>query len=55
LLPLRDDNPTHGTPWVTLAIIALNVLAFLLGLPFASGPGRAGVRGLLFCQAEILR
>lgn len=29
MLPLRDDNPTRGTPVVTIALIALNVVAFL--------------------------
>jgi len=28
MLPLHDDNPTGRTPWVTYALIALNVLVF---------------------------
>ena len=39
MLPLRDENPTTHFPFVTVAIIALNVLAFLLWEPtFASTP-----------------
>jgi membrane associated rhomboid family serine protease len=55
LLPLRDDNPTRGTAWVTLAIIALNVLAFLVWEPtFASGPaGEVRQEVFFFCHAEI--
>lgn len=33
MLPVRDDNPTRHTPYATLAIIALNVVAFLLWQP----------------------
>jgi membrane associated rhomboid family serine protease len=34
-LPLRDENPTFRTPWVTGALIAVNAGAFLL--PWLSG------------------
>jgi membrane associated rhomboid family serine protease len=35
MIPLRDANPTRRTPWVTLAIIAINVAVFVFvqGLP----------------------
>jgi membrane associated rhomboid family serine protease len=29
LIPIRDENPLQGTPYVTLGIIALNVLVYL--------------------------
>lgn len=29
MIPLRDDNPTRRTPWVTIALIASNVAVFL--------------------------
>jgi membrane associated rhomboid family serine protease len=32
-LPIRDDERTHRTPWVTLALLALNVLVFLFIQP----------------------
>ncbi len=30
MLPIKDNNPTHITPYVTYALIAANVLAFLI-------------------------
>jgi len=38
VIPLRDDNPTRRLPWITLALIAANVGAFIysLGLDQAS-------------------
>lgn len=57
MLPLHDDNPTRHLPWVTLAIIALNVLAFLLWQPtFASGDENEKARneiGFFYCHAEV--
>jgi membrane associated rhomboid family serine protease len=51
MLPLRDDNPTHHLPFVTLAIIALNVAAFLLWQPtFGTA---AEQQTFFFCNAEI--
>lgn len=35
-LPLRDHNPTTRIPWVTLGLIAVNVVVFLKGL--GAGP-----------------
>src|SRR5258707_1327663 len=29
MLPLRDDQPSYSTPWVTPFLIALNLLIFL--------------------------
>jgi membrane associated rhomboid family serine protease len=55
VLPLRDDNPSTGTAWVTIAIVALNVIAFLAWEPtFASGPDAPARQEIFFfCQAEI--
>jgi len=55
VLPIRDDNPVRNTPWVTMAIIALNVLAFLLWEPtFASGStAQERQEVFFFCHAEI--
>ncbi|MBX2830294.1 MAG: rhomboid family intramembrane serine protease [Rhodospirillales bacterium] len=33
MLPIKDDNPTTITPWVTYAIIAINVVVFLGTMP----------------------
>ena len=32
-LPLRDDAPTTRTPWVTIALILVNVVVFLFLQP----------------------
>jgi membrane associated rhomboid family serine protease len=51
LLPLRDENPTRHLPIVTLAIIALNVAAFLFWQPTFGGPQEQ--QTFFFCHAEI--
>jgi rhomboid family protein len=57
MLPLHDDNPTRRFPIVTLAIIALNVLAFLLWEPtFASGTEAEKATkqvSFFYCHAEV--
>ena len=30
MFPLRDENPTRITPWVTLGLIAINILVFFV-------------------------
>ena len=48
MLPLRDDNPTSRMAWVTLVIIALNVLAFVAWEPtFGTQMMRVGNDGAL--------
>lgn len=37
MFPIRDHNPSEGTPVVTYALIALNVAMFLLTMPWAGG------------------
>ena len=55
LIPIRDDNPTSRTAFVTLAFIAINILVFLLWQPtFSSGPGSEIRQQIFFfCHAEI--
>src|SRR5213594_306755 len=33
VIPIRDANPTRRVPWVTLALIATNIVIFLLWQP----------------------
>lgn len=35
MFPIRDHNPSLGTPWVTWSLIALNGLLYLLTAPWA--------------------
>jgi membrane associated rhomboid family serine protease len=55
VIPLRDDNPTSRFAIVTFAIIALNVLAFVLWEPtFATGQeGEIRQQNFFFCHAMI--
>ncbi|MBI2237486.1 MAG: rhomboid family intramembrane serine protease [Actinobacteria bacterium] len=51
MIPIRDANPTARTPWITLAIIAANIVVFLFWQPtFRS---QAAQQTFFFCHAEI--
>jgi membrane associated rhomboid family serine protease len=53
VIPLRDANPTRRTPWVTLGIIGLNVVAFIWqGFPIG-GPETQSQVKTLFCSGVI--
>lgn len=49
MLPLRDENPSYTTPWVTYALIALNILVFLYELSL----GQHGLRGFFTDYAVV--
>jgi membrane associated rhomboid family serine protease len=51
MIPVGDDTPTRGTPWVTIGLIALNFAVFLLWEPITAKP--AEQQTFFFCQAEI--
>jgi membrane associated rhomboid family serine protease len=51
VIPIRDINPTTRTAWLTLVIIAANVLVFLLWEPTFADQGTQ--QTFLFCNAEI--
>jgi len=53
VIPLRDDNPTSHFPVITLAIIALNVLAFLVWEPTIGNHGPLEQETYFFCHAVI--
>lgn len=51
MIPIRDANPTARTPWITLALIAANIVVFLFWQPtFRS---EAAQQTFFFCRAEI--
>ncbi len=37
MIPIRDQNPTTKTPWVTIAIIVVNVIVFVYELMLDAG------------------
>ena len=51
MLPLRDDNPTRRLPYITLGIIALNIVAFLFWQPTFGTPEEQ--QEFFFCNALI--
>lgn len=48
MFPIRDHNPSLKTPWVTWAIIAINLLAFVATEPWAGNLGGLWVAGALY-------
>jgi membrane associated rhomboid family serine protease len=53
VIPLRDDNPTSHVPVVTFALIALNVIAFLLWEPILGHHSESDQELFFFCHAVI--
>jgi membrane associated rhomboid family serine protease len=53
VIPLRDANPTHRRPWVTLALIAVNVAVFFLWEPITGSPREQG--RFFVCEGAIPR
>ncbi|MEM9031273.1 MAG: rhomboid family intramembrane serine protease, partial [Pseudomonadota bacterium] len=39
MFPLRDHNPSNQTPYVTYALIVINVVIFIAYWPLFSDPG----------------
>lgn len=52
MIPLRDINPTRRIPWVTLALIAVNVVVFLAVEPTLGSTGDEQ-QAYFLCHAEI--
>jgi membrane associated rhomboid family serine protease len=51
VIPIRDVNPTSRTAVVTLAIIAINVVVFLVWEPTFASQGKQ--QTFFYCNAEI--
>lgn len=41
MFPIRDHNPSDRTPWLTWALMAINIVVFLLYFPAARGEASA--------------
>jgi membrane associated rhomboid family serine protease len=54
VIPIRDANPTQRRPWLTLALIALNVVAFVVwqGFPITGDLTRAQAR-VVICHGAV--
>jgi membrane associated rhomboid family serine protease len=54
MLPLRDDNPTRNLPFATIAIIAVNLIAFFFWQPQSFTGASDQEQGVFFyCNALI--
>jgi membrane associated rhomboid family serine protease len=51
MIPIRDANPTRRTPWVTLALIAVNVALFFFWEPITGTPRQQAQ--FFFCHGAI--
>jgi membrane associated rhomboid family serine protease len=51
VIPVHDENPLRRTPWVTYALVAANVIIFLL-TPAARTTGMEAVTATQLCQDE---
>src|SRR5215813_2099982 len=47
MIPLKDDAPRIGTPYVNYVLLLLNIVAFLFEL-WVGGLGRQNLNGFLF-------
>ncbi len=55
MIPIRDDNPTHGTPVLTIALITVNVLIFLFQVSLSPGDAEAFVWKYGFIPAKLVQ
>jgi membrane associated rhomboid family serine protease len=53
VIPIRDANPTHRVPFVTLAFIGLNIVAFLFWEPITGSQREQTL--FFFCNGAIPR
>ena len=53
MIPIRDENPTHSAPVVTIALIAANVLVFLWQLMLPASGAEAAVYSLGLVPAVL--
>jgi membrane associated rhomboid family serine protease len=51
VIPIRDQNPTSRTAWLTLLLIAANVAIFVLWEPTFAG--QTEQQEFFFCEAQI--
>jgi membrane associated rhomboid family serine protease len=51
VIPIHDSNPTRRTAWITLVLIAANVLVFLLWQPTFGTQNEQ--QAFYYCNAEI--
>ena len=40
MIPFKDDNPTRNFPFVTIALIVINISVYILQITYPASPGR---------------
>ncbi|HEY6677660.1 MAG TPA: rhomboid family intramembrane serine protease [Actinomycetota bacterium] len=53
MIPIRDVNPTTRTAWITLALIAANVVVFLLWQPTLGANSETRTFFFFYCHALV--
>jgi rhomboid family protein len=53
VIPIRDVNPTTRTSWITLALIAANVVVFLLWQPTLGASSETRTFFFFYCHALV--
>ena len=53
MIPIRDVNPTTRTSWITLALIAANVVVFLLWQPTLGANSETRTFFFFYCHALV--
>jgi membrane associated rhomboid family serine protease len=53
VIPVRDVNPTTRTSWITLALIAANVVVFLLWQPTLGANSETRTFFFFYCHAVV--
>ncbi len=53
MIPIRDVNPTTRTSWITLALIAANVVVFLLWQPTFAANSETRTFFFFYCNALV--
>jgi membrane associated rhomboid family serine protease len=53
VIPIRDVNPTTRTSWITLALIAANVVVFLLWQPTLGANSETRTFFFFYCHAVV--
>ena len=54
MIPIRDENPSHGTPYLTIGLIAANLLIFLFQASLSSPDDEAFVWKYGYVPAKLV-
>ncbi len=55
MIPLKDDNPTYSTPYVTYTLIAINIVVFFFQMMMPAQQGQAFIMTYGAIPTEIIQ